>query len=75
MGVFPRRDLRAEAHKHFHGNAEQRILTALRLGQEALDLYLTRLPAGTTRAEARRAMQRNTHRGRVPSAVTGAGAE
>ncbi len=73
MGTFPQRDLRSEAEKQFHGTAEQRILTALRLGRRALEFYLATLPAGTAPASARLAMQHNMHRGRRPSAVTGVG--
>ena len=50
------------------GTPEERVRTVLRLGDELLDLFLATLPAGTTRASARRLMQRNTHRGRRPSA-------
>lgn len=64
---LPPRDLRAEVTRHFRGTPESRILQAWRLGREALDLFLATLPPGTSRAEARRLMQRNTHRGRRPS--------
>jgi hypothetical protein len=64
---LPPRDLRAEISRQFRGTPEKRILQAWRLGREALDLFLATLPPGTSRAEARRLMQRNTHRGRRPS--------
>ena len=69
MATFPPRDLHAEVAKHFHGSPEQRILTALRLGEEALTLFLASLPPGTQREQARRIMQRNKSRGRRASAV------
>jgi hypothetical protein len=69
MAQFLPRSLATELRKHFHGTAGERILTAVRLGQQALDLYLATLPPGTSRADARRTMQRRTHRGRQPSAV------
>jgi hypothetical protein len=62
--ALPPRELQAEVARHFHGTPEARILLAWRLGREALDLFQASLPAGTSRAEARRLMQRNTHRGR-----------
>lgn len=71
MASFAKRDLASEAAKHFRGTAEERILEARRLGEEVLDLFLASQPPGTTRADARRTLQRNTHRGRRPSAVTG----
>lgn len=65
---FPR-DLAAEAEKHFKGTAGERVALALRLGEDAVDLYLAGAPAGTTRAEARRALARAKHAGRRRSAV------
>lgn len=65
--ALPPRDLQAEVARHFHGTPESRILLAWRLGREALDLFHATLPPGTSRAEARRIMQRNTRRGRRPS--------
>jgi len=50
MAQFPPRDLRAEAAKHFRGTPDERIRMALRLGQEAIDLFAGTLPAGTPRA-------------------------
>ena len=50
------------------GTPEERVLAVLRLGDEILELFLATLPAGTTRAAARRLMQLNSHRGRRPSA-------
>jgi hypothetical protein len=69
MAMFPPRDLEAEVRKYFSGTAEEPILTALRLGQEALDLFLATLPPGTSRERARSLMQRNTHPGHRPSRV------
>lgn len=70
MTNLPKRDLASEAAKHFRGSAEDRILEARRLGEEILDVFLASQPPGTTRAQARHTLQRNTHRGRRPSAVT-----
>lgn len=69
MARLPRRDLASEASKHFHGTAEERMLAARRLGEEALDLYLASQPPGVTREQARRLLQRNKNRGRRPSTV------
>lgn len=71
MASLPKRDLAAEAAKHFHGTAEERILECRRLGEAVLILFLASQPPGTTRAEARRTLQRNAHAGRRWSAVTG----
>jgi hypothetical protein len=64
---LPARDLKAEAAKHFRGTPEERLLLAWRLGREALELFLATLPPGTTRADARRILERNKCRGRRPS--------
>ena len=69
MAMFPPRNLEAEVRKYFSGTPGERIVAALRLGQEALDLFLATLPPGTSRERARRLMQGNTHRGRRPSRV------
>lgn len=69
MAKLPRRDLRAELAKHGWGTPTSRVDAALRLGEEALDLYLATLPARTRRAEARARMQRTAHPGRRPSGV------
>ncbi len=69
MAQLPPRDLEHELHKHFWGTPEERIRAALRLGEEMLALFLSTLPPGTTREEARRIAQRNRNRGRHPSAV------
>jgi hypothetical protein len=64
-----RRVLRLDAASHGWGTAAQRIAAVRRLGEQALDLYWSTLPSGTTRARARVVMQRNARRGRRPSAV------
>ena len=69
MAQLPRRDLNDEVAKHFHGTPEQRILESIRLGRQALDIFLATLPPGTTLAQARALAQRNKHRGRRPSPV------
>lgn len=69
MARLPPRDRCAEVAKHFHGTPANRVLAVLRLGEDALDLFLATLPAGTSRADARALMQRNRHRGRQRSAV------
>ncbi|MBI4516813.1 MAG: hypothetical protein HY699_13460 [Deltaproteobacteria bacterium] len=69
MARLPRRDLTEDLAKHFRGTAEERVLLALRLGQEGLDLFLATLPPGTPRARAAAIAQRNTHRGRRRSMV------
>ncbi len=61
------RDLAFEQSKHFRHSPEERFLLALRLGREALDLYLAALPAGTSLSRARDQLRRNKHRGRRPS--------
>ena len=72
MARLPRRDLSEELDKHFAGTAQGRVQTALRLGEQALDLFLATLPAGTTRQRARAMLQRNRHPGRQRSTVTDA---
>ncbi len=67
--MLPPRDLAFERSKHFRGTPEERFLLALRLGREALDLYMAALPAGTSLAEARDRLRRNKHRGRRRSAL------
>ncbi len=69
MAKLGARDLSAEIGKHFAGTPLQRLRAALRLGEEAVDLFLATLPAGTTRRQARAIMQRNRHRGRRRSKV------
>jgi hypothetical protein len=66
---LPKRDLTAEVAKHFRGTSAERMVTALRLGREALDLFLATQPVGMTRQAARRILQRNKNRGRQPSAI------
>lgn len=61
--------LRLDRPTHAWGNPIQRIAAVRRLGEQALDLYWSTLPSGTTRARARLIMQRNARRGRRPSAV------
>jgi hypothetical protein len=63
------RVLRLDAPTHAWGNPIQRVAAVRRLGEQALDLYWSTLPSGTTRARARLIMQRNARRGRRPSAV------
>ena len=70
MARLPRRDLVSEVAKHFGGTPGERVTAALRLGREALDLFLATQPAGVSRQVARRILQRNKNRGRQPSAVT-----
>lgn len=70
MARLPQRDLATEVAKHFRGTPGERIATAIRLGREALDLFLATQPVGMTRQAARRILQRNKNRGRQPSAVT-----
>jgi len=64
-----RRTLRVDAATHAWGTAAQRIDAVRRLGDQALDLFLSSLPSGTARARARLIMQRNARRGRRPSKV------
>jgi hypothetical protein len=66
-----RRDLDAELQKHFWGTPEDRMRAALRLGDEAVELYRSGLAPGTTHGEAREAMRRmkangQDRRGRRP---------
>ena len=69
MAQLPPRDLHAEVQRHFWGTPEQRILAALQLGEQMLDLFLaTQLP-GVSREQARRLLQRNHTRGRQRSAA------
>lgn len=69
MAGLPTRDLAAEAAKHFRGTPGERMEAAMRLGREALDLFLATQPPGTSRQVARLILQRNKHRGRRPSVV------
>ncbi|MEO8600985.1 MAG: hypothetical protein ABI629_00265 [bacterium] len=64
MAKLPRRTLVVEAATHAWGTAAQRMEAVRRLGEQALDLYLSTQPRGTSRAAARQAMQRNARRGR-----------
>ncbi|MDX2167805.1 MAG: hypothetical protein SF182_12100 [Deltaproteobacteria bacterium] len=66
------RTLRLECRTHAWGSAARRIELVRRLGEQALDLYLSTLAVGTSRARARQIMQRNARRGRRPSAVIAA---
>jgi hypothetical protein len=63
------RDLASEIRKHFQGTPEERILQAMRLGQQALDIFQATLAPGTSRAAAREIMQRNKRHGRRPSVL------
>lgn len=69
MAQLQPRDLAAEVSKHFAGTPQERIHVALRLGTQAVDLFLATLPAGTPWAVAADTLRRNKHRGRRPSAV------
>jgi hypothetical protein len=69
MRRFFARDLANEAAKHFQGTPGERIAQALRLGEEALELFLAMQPDDMSRAEAREILRRNKHRGRRPSRV------
>lgn len=69
MAGLPKRDLSAEAAKHFLGTPFERLLRAQRLGREALDLFLATQAPGTSRQAARQILQRSKHRGRRPSGV------
>lgn len=69
MAKLPPRDLRAELAEHGRGTPAQRVRDVLRIGEQALDLFLATLPEGTTRARARAMMQRNRHPGRRRSAA------
>ncbi len=69
MATLPVHDLEAEVAKHFQGTPEERILGALRLGQETVALFLASLPEGTKAAEARAILRRNKNRGRQQSLV------
>ena len=64
MTRLAERDLCEEVRKHFAGTAATRVAAALRLGEQALALFLATLPPGTTRREARAMMQRKRHPGR-----------
>ena len=69
MNIFPRRDLDQEASKHFQGTPQERLLLALRLGREALKLFMATLRPGTSEDEAQNMLRRLKHRGRRPSRV------
>lgn len=69
MSRFAQRDLASEAAKHFQGTPGERIIQAVRLGEEALTLFLAMQPGDMSRAEAREILRRNKHRGRRPSRV------
>ncbi len=66
---LPKRDLAVEVAKHFKGTPQERVADALRAGEEALQLFLATLPAGTPREAALDILRRNKHRGRRPSRV------
>jgi hypothetical protein len=69
----PRRPtLRLQSRTLTWGSAAQRVDLVRRLGEQALDLYLSTLRVGTSRARARQIMQRNARRGRRASAVIAA---
>ncbi len=67
--MLPPRDVAFELSKHFRHTPEERFVLALRLGREALDLYMAARPAGTSLSEARDQLRRNKHRGRRSSAL------
>ena len=56
---FPPRDLQQDLAKHFHAPPGERMLLALRLGREALEVFHAPLPPGTTLDEAREILHRN----------------
>lgn len=67
-GTAFRRDLEAEAVRL--GSTlppGERVRQALRLGEACLDVYLSTLPAGTSRGEARLRAERAKARGRRTS--------
>lgn len=64
-----RRDLAAEAAKHFQGTPASRLRHARRLGRHALRLFRATLPEGTTLGEARRLLEAAKQRGRRRSAT------
>ena len=68
MSVLPDRDLDSEAAKHFKGTPSERFELALRLGREALELFLAAHPK-MSRAAALEALRRQKHAGRRPSRV------
>jgi hypothetical protein len=54
-----RRDVATRAARHAaETTPEERVVEALRLGEFCLDVFLSSLPEGTTREEARRRAQR-----------------
>jgi len=67
MAQLPPRDLHAEVQRHFRGTPEERVLLALQLGEQVLDVFLATQPPGYSREHARRLLQRNRNRGRQPS--------
>jgi len=69
MAHLPARNLHAEVQRHFRGTPAQRILEALRLGEQVLDFFLATQPPGLSREHARRLLQRNRNRGRRRSAA------
>ena len=69
MSAARRRTDRVDSTQHVWGTPSERMTGVLRLGNRALDLFLSTLPAGTSRARARVIMQRNASRGRRFSKV------
>jgi hypothetical protein len=74
MGVLPPRSIETEAAKHFQGTAAETLEQALRLGREALCLFLASQPAGTSEAQAPEILRRRKQMGRRPSHVLRGGA-
>jgi hypothetical protein len=72
MASLPPRDLRAEIDKHFRGTAEERVLAALRLGEESVRLFRAMSPE-IPAAQVRDRLRRNKNRGRRKSSVAGCG--
>ena len=68
MTRLPKRDLEAEAAKHFKGTPGERLELALRLGRAAMVLFLANHP-GVSEATARRILSRQKHAGRRRSRV------
>jgi hypothetical protein len=69
MSFLPDRDLASEAAAHFQGTPAERFELALRLGREAVRLFLATQPAGTSEAAARDVLRRRKNTGRRPSKV------
>ena len=69
MSVLPTRNIDSEAAKHFLGTPAERLEQALRLGRDAVRLFLATQPSGTSEVEAREILRRRKNAGRRPSRV------